>query len=156
MTDELKKVQEEKINNDPQEEQFTPEQIQKAKDIVESWRDEAMQDLKDEFIKDYADMELLDKSHVVDYLKKRTEKYLDSIVNTTVSFPRMIKTNQEAIVSFEETLSKITEDDVAYEDIKASRMAAINQIKTYKADMENRKRLFNEYKTIITQIKELL
>lgn len=156
MTDELKEIQEEKLSNEPQQEQFTEEQIQQARDIVESRREEAMSELKKEFIKDYADMELLEIEHVIEYLRKWTEKYLDSIVNTTISFPRMIKTNQETIIELEKALENMKESDEWYADLRASRMATINQIKTYKADMDNRKRLFEEYKTIITQIKELL
>jgi hypothetical protein len=68
----------------------------------------------------------------------------------------MIKTNQETIIELEKALENMKESDEWYADLRASRMATINQIKTYKADMDNRKRLFEEYKTIITQIKELL
>jgi hypothetical protein len=53
-------------------------------------------------------------------------------------------------------LETMSEDDFAYEDIKATRMATINQIKTIKWDIENRKSLFAEYKTIITQIRKFL
>jgi formate dehydrogenase maturation protein FdhE len=111
MTDELKEIQEEKLSNEPQQEQFTEEQIQQARDIVESRREEAMSELKKEFIKDYADMELLEIEHVIEYLRKWTEKYLDSIVNTTISFPRMIKTNQETIIELEKALENMKESD---------------------------------------------
>jgi len=38
----------------------------------------------------------------------------------------------------------------------ATRMAIINQIKTLKADIANRKVIFKEYEEILTQLKSII
>jgi len=66
----LEQVQEEKIAaENPTPPEYSPEQIQKAKDTVESWREEAMQPVAVEHIKDFINLAILNKEHIISYLK---------------------------------------------------------------------------------------
>jgi len=152
----LEQIQEEKIKAENESPVYTPEQIQIAKDMVESWREEAMKEVNIEQLKDFVNIWVLFKEDVISYMKEWTFKYLWSIITAVVTTPRLIKTNQEVILDLEKAISLTPEDAPEYNDLKATRMWTINQIKTFKADIENRKELTKEYETILSQLKEFI
>jgi hypothetical protein len=115
-----------------QPEMFSATQIQQAKEMVESWREEAMNPVAIEELSAYLDFDILEREHVIEFLRSWTNKYLDSAISSLITSPRLIKTNQDMILELEKALETMSEDDFAYEDIKATRMATINQIKTIK------------------------
>jgi hypothetical protein len=56
----------------------------------------------------------------------------------------------------EEAMEKITDQKSAnYINLSATRMETINQIKATKADIQNKKDLFNDYEFILSQIRTL-
>lgn len=136
---------------------ITEEDIQKAQDLVNSWREDAMKEVPVWNIKDFINFSILEKEHVIEYLKSREAKYLDSIITATITNPKLIKTNQETLLEIEAAMDSIDDKNSdEYIGFKATRMETINQIKSIKWDIENRTRLFKDYDLIITSIKESL
>jgi len=136
---------------------LTQADIDKAQDLVDSRRDEAMQEVTLWDLKSVINFDILEKDHVIEYLKSWESKYLDSIITANITLPKLIKTNQDTLLEIEAIMEKLEDkDSEEYIAMKASRMETINQIKSTKGDIENRKKLFADYDLIITNIKTSL
>ena len=137
--------------------QLTAEELQKAQDLVDSRREDAMKDVVIGDIKSFINFDILEREHVIEYLKSWEAKYLDSIVNATITLPKLIKTNQETLLEIEKAMDSIeNKNSEEYIGFKATRMETINQIRSINNDIENKKNLFADYDVIITDIRSCL
>lgn len=142
--------------------EITEEQRQKAYEMIEWQRAEAVLWLPVWNIADYVNKNLLTNEDLVNFRSGWVNQYLKSILDICVTNPNLIKKNQEVLVELEEELAKfgkITPDHEDFEvwsDLRATRMATIHQIIQYKNDINNRKEELKNYEATLVQLTGLI
>jgi len=151
----IESVQEDLLAAESGNEQFTPEQIEQAKQRVENQRDDAVLWVPVWQMSSYINTDIVSREEINEYAKSRVAKYLESITKICVTLPKLIERNQEVLSDLEADLLNMNEDDASYGALRANRMATINQIVQTKAEIQNRQDLIEEYEIILKQLKNI-
>lgn len=140
---------------------YTEEEIAAAKEYIEKKREEVWVAVPASNIADHANLWLFvmfgdQCADVIEFRRKRTQKYMDALVSVSITNPAIIKVNQDVLVDIEKQLEWMPEDHENYEALRANRLATINQIYTLKEKIADEKSNLAIYEEILWQVNNLI